>query len=169
MNTYVPDAITPRDFRAAMGLFATGVTVVTTGHGDDVHAMTANAITSVSLHPPLLLFCVNKDATMAHRIRRNQTFTINILDETQTTLSHYFAGLTAGNTAPEFGFCEWASGSRLEECSAALGCRLYALHDGGDHWIAVGQVLSVYHTQRKTSPLLFYRGEYRQLAPYLGA
>jgi len=163
MKSHFLATITPVDFRRAMGMFATGVTVVTTGYGDNVHAMTANAVTSVSLDPPLLLVCVNKHATTAHRIRQTQGFTVNILDETQGALSHHFAGLSTGNKIPEFEFHEWAGSSRLVGSSAALGCRLFALYDGGDHWIAVGQVLAIYHSESKTAPLLFYQGKYHHI------
>lgn len=156
--------VTPYDFRATMGMFPTGVTVVTTGQGSDVHAMTANAITSVSLSPPLLLFCVSKEAVMASKLQQNQSFTISILDETQTKLSNYFARKSVGSEAPDFRFCDWANGSRLETCAAALSCSLHALYDGGDHWIAVGQVRAVYRPEAKAAALLFYRGKYHQMA-----
>lgn len=157
-------AISARDFRATMGLFPTGVTVVTTGTGGDIHAMTANAITSVSMDPPLLLFCVNKTAVMADRLRQNERFTINILNENQTTLSNYFARQATGSAAPDFQFCDWAGGARLERSAAALSCGLYALYDGGDHWIAVGQVEALYQPEAKAAPLLFYQGQYHQVA-----
>ncbi len=156
--------VSANDFRAAMGMFPTGVTVVSTGKGNDVHAMTANAITSVSLSPPLLLFCVSKKAVMASKMQKNQSFTISILDETQTTLSNYFAKQAVGNKVPEFRFCDWANGSRLEACTAALSCSLYALYDGGDHWISLGQVLDVFQSEVKAAPLLFYQGQYHQVA-----
>ena len=158
-------AVSPHEFRTTMGLFATGVTVVTSGRGRDVHAMTANAITSVSLSPPLLLFCVKKEARMAARLRGNQSFTVNILDETQRTLSNYFARQAGDNEVPEFRFCDWSLSSRLDNCAAALSCSLYALYDGGDHWIAVGQVEAVYRAKAKAAPLLFYQGQYHQVAP----
>jgi flavin reductase (DIM6/NTAB) family NADH-FMN oxidoreductase RutF len=157
--------VTAQEFRAAMGMFATGVTVVTTGRGDGVHAMTANAITSVSLNPPLLLFCVSKTATMAGRIRHNRAFTVSILDHSQAALSHFFAGLAAGDETPDFQFRDWAGGARLAGCAAAFACRLAALHDGGDHWIALGRVRAVHRPQTtKTAPLLFYQGNYHHLA-----
>jgi len=161
----IAPAISAREFRTAMGRFATGITVVTTGSGSDIHAMTANAITSVSLDPPLLLFCVAKTARMADRIRQNGHFTVNILNETQADLSSHFAGRPAGDRSPAFTFLDWSGGSRLAECAAALSCSLYTCHDGGDHWIVLGQVQDIHQPALQSTPLLFYRGQYHRLAP----
>jgi flavin reductase (DIM6/NTAB) family NADH-FMN oxidoreductase RutF len=82
----------------------------------------------------------------------------------ETTLSNYFARQAASNETPKFRFSDGTYGSRLETCTAALSCSLYALYDGGDHWIAVGQVLAVYRPEEKAAPLLLYRGRYYQMA-----
>ena len=75
--------ISPDTFRACMGRFATGVTVVTTRAGDQVHGMTVNSFTSVSLHPPLVLFCPNKLTRTLELIREGGVFAINVLAEEQ--------------------------------------------------------------------------------------
>src|SRR2546427_8413311 len=119
--TAIPDppAVEPRASRNAVGLFATGVTVVAAQHGDHVHAMTANAITSLSLHPPLVVFCVSKQAKMAAELELHSRFSINILREEQQALSNYFAGGWPGTEPPPFDFDPWEETPRLQSCAAA--------------------------------------------------
>lgn len=157
----IHEMIPTKDFRRAMGAFATGVTVITTGRGKHVHAMTANAVTSVSLDPPLLLFCVNKSATMSLKIRQHQQFVVNILAEQQADLSNYFAG-AARTKPPQFAFQDWSTGARLCGAPVSISCYLDTLHDGGDHWILVGRVVDIYQDFEEKPPLIFYKGRYLQ-------
>jgi flavin reductase (DIM6/NTAB) family NADH-FMN oxidoreductase RutF len=156
--------IDSRAYRNTIGLFATGVTVVCSGQGADVHAMTASAITSLSLHPLLLIFCVKKEARMAGTITRTGRFTVNILTAAQEALSNYFAGLGPEESPPPFSFEPWGKGARLAECAAAISCRLHALHDGGDHWIAVGAVDDLFRAAGEVAPLIYFQGRYARLA-----
>jgi flavin reductase (DIM6/NTAB) family NADH-FMN oxidoreductase RutF len=160
-----PPAVEPRAFRNAVGLFATGVTVVAAQHGDHVHAMTANAITSLSLHPPLVVFCVSKQAKMTAELELNSPFCINVLREEQQALSNYFAGVWPGTEPPKFVFDPWVETPRLQNCAAALACVVDAQLEGGDHWIIVGRVRDVYQGSEPRRPLVFYAGKYRHLAP----
>lgn len=153
-------AISTSDFRMVMGEFPTGVAVVCTGTADRVHAMTANAISSVSLSPPLLLFCVSRQAVMAEKLAANQQFTVNILPENESALSDYFAGRRFAESSPTFEFVDWLDGARLENASAAIHCCLYALHDGGDHWIALGRPRAIHLASSVRPPLIFHRGRY---------
>jgi len=153
-----------RLLRSTLGLFATGVTVIATGADDDVHAMTANAFTSLSLDPPLVLFCPGKKARMVKLLEQMRRFSINILREDQDALSRFFAGMWQGAEPPEFRFSAWEGSPRLEGCVAAFVCQLEHLLDGGDHWIVVGRVLSVYQGPAPRCPLVFYAGKYHQLA-----
>lgn len=161
-----PDAdptISPREYRSTVGLFATGVTVIAVVHDDDeLHAMTANAVTSLSLDPPLVVFCLAKRARMVDELRRANGFAINVLREDQQPLSDYFAGRRAG-PQPPFRFVAWHGGPRLEGCIAAIGCRLEAVLEGGDHYIVVGRVIDLYQSPEPRRPLLFYAGTYRRL------
>ncbi len=156
-------AIDPREFRNTVGLFATGVTVVAVVHDEHVHAMTANAVTSLSLEPPLVIFCVGKQARMVDELRQAGTFSINILREEQQTLSNYFAGRWAEAAPPAFHFAHWDGGPRLEGCLAALGCAVDGWLEGGDHWIVIGRVLALHQGGEPRRPLLFYSGAYRHL------
>lgn len=157
-------AITPREFRNTIGLFATGVTVIAVVHDDDeLHAMTANAVTSLSLDPPLVIFCLAKRARMVDELKRANGFAINILREDQKPLSDYFAGRRRGPQPPPFRFVAWQGGPRLEGCIAAVGCQLEECVEGGDHIIVVGRVVSLYQAPEPRRPLLFFAGTYRHL------
>ena len=159
-------SINPREYRNTIGLFATGVTVIAVVHDDDeLHAMTANAITSLSLDPPLVVFGLAKRARMVDELKRANGFAINILREDQQPLSDYFAGRRSGPQPPHFRFVAWQGGPRLEGCIAAVGCRLEACLEGGDHFIIVGRVIGLYQAPEPHRPLLFYAGTYRHLDP----
>jgi flavin reductase (DIM6/NTAB) family NADH-FMN oxidoreductase RutF len=160
-----------KDFRATVGAFATGVTVVTTRGEEHAYGMTANAFSSVSLDPPLILVCVISPSEGAEHISRNGVFAVNILAEEQEPLSRYFAsrdrprGLDAfREVAHRIG----ASGSPILEGSAAfMDCRVHAAHEAGDHLIFIGEVLEI-ATREDGSPLVFHGGGYRQLHAPLG-
>jgi len=157
-------ALDARTYRRTIGLFATGVTVIATGDPEEGHVMTANAITSVSLDPMLLLFCVNKDARMAEALMEAEGFSINVLRHEQRHLSTYFAGGWDEETPPAFEFVAWRGGPRLRYCAAAIGCTLEDVVEGGDHWIAIGRVIALHRGRQPIDPLIFYAGHYRQLA-----
>ena len=157
-------SIDPRAFRHTVGQFVTGVTVIAVVDVDgSVRGMTANSFTSVSLDPPLVLFCVGKTAHLAQLIHDAAGFSVNILQHEQQPLSSYFAGRWAGETPPAFVFSPWEGGPLLEGCVAALGCGVEAIHEAGDHWIVIGRVLSLYRNESAT-PLLFSAGRYAALA-----
>jgi flavin reductase (DIM6/NTAB) family NADH-FMN oxidoreductase RutF len=158
-------AVDARDFRDTIGRFATGVTVVAVQHGDHVHAMTANAVTSLSLCPPLVILCVSKQAKMATEMAIGLSFSINVLCEQQQALSNYFAGQWLDPRPPHFDFDPWEDTPRLQECAEALACVVENQLEGGDHWIIVGRAVATYHAVQVPEPLLFYRGKYRRLAP----
>lgn len=166
MHQQTKVTVTPQEYRKTIGMFATGVTVVTSGTGDDLHAMTANAITSLSLNPILLIFCVEKNTKMAAQLQRYQQFNVNILRQEQKDLSTYFAGMWHKEEPPPFNFVEWYGGYLIEGCAAALSCKLHAMHDGGDHWIAVGKVVALYQREGPVAPLIYYRGRYGVLKEY---
>jgi flavin reductase (DIM6/NTAB) family NADH-FMN oxidoreductase RutF len=155
--------IDPRAFRNVMGRFATGVTVVAAMHGDHMHAMTANSITSLSLNPPLVVFCLARQAHMVAELRQADSFSINILREEQQVLSSYFAGRWSAPAPPHFRFVPWEGGPRLEGCIAALGCLVHEWLEGGDHFIILGKVVALYQDPEPGRPLLFYAGTYRHL------
>jgi flavin reductase (DIM6/NTAB) family NADH-FMN oxidoreductase RutF len=165
-------AFSSKEFRSTVGAFATGVTVVTTRGEEHAYGMTANAFSSVSLDPPLILVCVISPSEGADHITRNRVFAVNILGEDQEPLSRYFAsrdrpkGRDAFRDVPHrLG----ASGSPLLEGSAAfLDCRLHAAHEAGDHLIFIGEVLEIDVADGK-APLVFHGGGYRVINAPPGA
>jgi flavin reductase (DIM6/NTAB) family NADH-FMN oxidoreductase RutF len=161
-----------KEFRSTVGAFATGVTVVTTRGEEHAYGMTANAFSSVSLDPPLILVCVINPSEGADHISRNGVFAVNILSVDQEPLSRYFAsrdrprGLDAfRDVSHRLG----ASGSPILDGAAAfMDCRLHATHEAGDHLIFIGEVLEL-DVQDGGTPLVFHGGGYRLLEPPLGA
>lgn len=156
-------AIDPRAFRQTVGQFATGVTVIALEVEGSIRAMTANSFTSLSLDPPLVLFCVGKRTKMGAAVHGAGGFAINILAEGQQDVSTYFAGAWKNGPPPPFAFIAAAGGPRLEGCVAFLGCEVHAIHEGGDHWIVVGRVVELYRAESLPRPLVFFRGAYAAL------
>lgn len=156
-------AIDPDEFRAALGRFATGVTILTARDaGGRDHGMTASAFCSVSLMPPLVLACVDRAAEMHDVLRGTAHFGISVLAEGQEALSRRFAELPSGGRFDGIGFTRAESGVVLiEEAIGHLDCRLLERHDAGDHTIYVGEVQ--WSRVSGGRPLLYYRGGYAQL------
>lgn len=155
-------ALAPDRFRAVLGRFASGVTVLTskTDAGDD-HGMTASAFCSVSLVPPLVLACVDRSADMYRLLKVDSYFGVSILGEGQEALSRRFAELPT-DRFDGIGYTRAESGViLLEDAIAHLECRCVARHKAGDHDIVVGEV--EWADVGSGRPLLYYRGGYTQL------
>ena len=148
-----------REFRRTMGLFATGVTVITTRIGDTVHGMTANSLTSVSLDPLLILVCIDRRARMGDIINEAGRFAINILSEDQELISRHFAG-RPDDTLPVI-FTELDGVPILSGTLASMVCTIDRVLDGGDHIIVIGQVDSFTRPVSSELPLLYFAGRYR--------
>jgi flavin reductase (DIM6/NTAB) family NADH-FMN oxidoreductase RutF len=153
-------------YRQIVGCFATGVTVVTTAVGGRLHGITANALTSVSLDPLLLLVCVDKAAHAHAEVERAGRFAVNVLSAEQEELSRLFA--TTGE--PEEGRLRGAgyhlspSGLPVLDGSLAyLECEVTDRCAGGDHTVFIASVLEG-AVLRGAPPLLYYRAAYRRLA-----
>ena len=147
-----------------MGHFATGVTVITTRDRDgNPWGLTANALTSVSLEPPLILICVDKTADCYACFEESGTFVVNVLAEDQEDVSRRFA--TKGEAKFDgLGYRRNEDGCAVIEGSIAhLDCRIVQRHDGGDHTIYVGEVAA--GDASAEPPLLFFRGGYRKIDP----
>jgi len=159
-------SVSPEQFRQALGHFATGVTVITVNRGQrQVHGMTANAFTSVSLVPPLVLVCVDHSARTHPLLKEQKRFGVNVLAEEQEALARYFADAnqsheTATHQGVRFAFTPRGT-PLLETCLAQFECALVAAHEAGDHTIFVGRVEDA--TIHQGRPLLFYRGRYNKL------
>lgn len=158
-----PDVLVPdsASFRAVLGHFATGITVITAMDGEEPVGLAVNSFTSVSLDPPLVLFCAAKSSSTWPRIESAGHFTVNVLDEHQEDVSRLFA--TPGTD--RFGQIAWRVGSQgpiLEDVHAFIDCTLETTHDAGDHIIVIGRVVDLGLTA-DAGPLLFYQGKYGRL------
>jgi 3-hydroxy-9,10-secoandrosta-1,3,5(10)-triene-9,17-dione monooxygenase reductase component len=158
------EVIIPDDhrFREVLGHFATGVTIITASDDGEPVGLAANSFTSLSLDPPLVLFCVGNSSSTWPRIEHAGTFAVNILGEGHEELSQLFA--TRG--VDRFSQTPWHAGVSgapvLDEAIAYLDCRLEAQYPGGDHTIVVGRVLDL-DLREGARPLLFYRGRYSRM------
>ncbi len=152
-----------RGLRDTAGLFPTGVAIVTAEVQGEVHAMTVNAVTSLSLDPLLMLFCPSKKSRLAQRLSEVKQFTLNFLREEQEALSSYFAGGWRDGAAPPFRFVPSRAGPRLEGSLASVGCELGQVVDGGDHWIVTGRVVAMHRGIEPHRPLVFFAGKYRAM------
>ena len=151
-----PDAAT---YRTVLGHFATGVVLVTAIDGDEPVGMACNSFTSVSLEPPLVLFCAAKSSTTWPRIRTSGKWAANILDEDGEEVCRLFAQKGADRFA-RIAYAPGRTGSPiLEDALAFADCETIAEHDAGDHVIVVGRVVELGY-QHEGKPLLFYRGGY---------
>jgi 3-hydroxy-9,10-secoandrosta-1,3,5(10)-triene-9,17-dione monooxygenase reductase component len=154
----IASELQPAHLRAALGHFATGVTVVTAAAGGARHGSTANAVSSVSLAPPLLLVCLRDESNTLAALLDSGRFAVNVLHASQRPLAQRFARRDAGwdGVAHRDGL--------LDGALATLECAVHDVAGGGDHRIVVGRVLAVEHPDEHAPPLLFYRGAYRGLA-----
>lgn len=151
-----------------MGTFATGVTVLATP-GPDGHGMTANAVTSVSLDPALILTCVARTSRIARAVHRAGVFGVSILSGDQTAAAHWFADRGRPSGARQFDAVDHELGARTGAplITGALGwleCRVVTSYDGGDHLIVVGEVVSA-ATGSDDAALVFHRGHFDRHDP----
>jgi len=152
-----------RTLRDAMGCFATGVTIVTAiGPGEMPVGLTANSFTSVSLDPPLLLVCIANSAGTAPILRNADHFGVNVLQTGQQPASNRFAG----KGEDRFAATAWGPGETgaplLDGSLVSFECKRHAVHEGGDHFLLVGEVVRAQFEPRR-DPLLYFRGKYRRL------
>lgn len=165
MSDSITNSANAEAFRKALGHFATGVTVVTVDDGAQVHGMTANAFTSVSLDPLLILVCIGKKARTHRLVTEQMRFGVNVLADNHEEWARYFALVEQDEiTAERLGirFARTALGTpMLEGGLARLDCRKVSFHDAGDHSICVGEVEDLQMADGQ--PLIFFRGRFRRL------
>src|SRR5580704_13909683 len=156
--------VSPAQLREAMGQFATGVTVITSvGTDGEPVGTTANAVTSLSLEPPLVLVCFDlKSATLA-AIQDYGAFAVNVLGHRQRNLSANFARRGLAAVWDEVRHQRGTTGSpRLADVIAVIECTVEHSFPGGDHEIVIGRVRHVEANGEGASPLLFWRGQYME-------
>jgi flavin reductase (DIM6/NTAB) family NADH-FMN oxidoreductase RutF len=147
-------------FRRTLGMFATGVTIVTTQAGTQVHGMTANAFMSVSLRPPLIVISVDRRARMHSLLHEGKRYGVSVLADEQQELSDVFAG-RARDLGAQAGFELIHDTPLVEGALAHLVARVVRSYWGGDHSLFLGQV--EYARYGEGTPLLFHGGQYERL------
>ncbi len=152
------------DFKKAMQLWASGVTVVTT-HSEKfgLQGMTVTAFSSVSINPPQVLVCINESADTGTGIQESQYFAVNVLSSTQQDVSNQFAG--GSSQEQRFENTPWTKGITgvpiLDNSIMSLECKVIEKIHAGTHWIIIGEVQD--SICRSGKPLLYYQGTYREL------
>jgi flavin reductase len=152
-----------RLLRTALGRFATGVVVISTGSGETLHAMTANAFMSGSLRPPLIVVSVGHHARMHERLMHAERFGVSVLSDEQEPHSRHFAGEPQKWLAPRFTEVDGLDGVvLLERAVARFALRVADRHPCGDHTLFVGEVLAFSLDER--APLVFFGGRYASVS-----
>lgn len=150
-------------FKEALRGWASGVTVVTSRAGEQVHGMTVSAFSSVSADPPLVLICTNRDSKTHEVIEKGGVFAVNILAEHQAEVSNTFA--SSKHESSRLERVSWSEGETgaplIDEALATLECTVSSAHHEGSHTIYVGRVEAVHSSE--ATPLLYYKGGYRSL------
>jgi flavin reductase len=167
-STEPSGSVSAAEFRAALGRFASGITIMSTLQDGVAHAMTANAFTSVSLDPPLVLVCVDKGVRMHAAVLDCRYWAISVLSGDQQPIADRFAR-SGRDLYSQFDGIATSAGPKtgcptVDGASSWLECHTWATYDGGDHTIVVGEVLSL-GTGPSTDPgaLLYHSGHYREL------
>ncbi len=153
--------------RTLMGHFATGVAVVAARHGPLLAGMTANAIASISIDPPLMMASIARKAETHGAIIGSHAFAISILAADQQAVAECFARPTTAQKLTGFCGASWEEAETgspvLEGALAFFDCRLTARHDGGDHTIFIGEIVAAGYRE-DAEPLLWYASGYHRLS-----
>ena len=166
----VEAGINPDTFRSVLRQWASGVAVITSvGSDGRTHGMTASSFTSLSLHPPLVLVCVARNNDTFPVLSSSRAYAVNVLAEGQEDLSRRFAqkGQMEHSLEGVPHFYGHHGLPLLEGCIASLECKVYDIHEVGDHAVFVGLVLGA-RAEVERRPLLYYHGAYNLLAPTMG-
>lgn len=153
---------TPAEFRRAMSLLPTAVTIVTARGATGPAGATANAVASLSLEPPLLIACLDRGSRTLATVSEARAFGVSVLGAGQHELARGFASKAPhAEKFRDVSHAEREGVPLIDGAIAWAACRLQALHDGGDHRIAVGEVVAV--GGEGGDPLVFFGGAYRPL------
>jgi flavin reductase (DIM6/NTAB) family NADH-FMN oxidoreductase RutF len=153
-------------FKQVMRRFATGVMVLTASDGQEMHAMTVNAVTSLSLKPLLMLVCIEKGARSHGLVRKAGAFALNILSDRQRELGERFAYDREARSHPENlveGYAGVTGAFLFRESVGFLECRVTAEYPGGDHTIFIGEVVNADLPETGGKPLVHYEGKWLSL------
>jgi flavin reductase (DIM6/NTAB) family NADH-FMN oxidoreductase RutF len=160
-------AFDSREFRNALGMFPTGVAVVTTRAGNGAFVgLTINSFSSLSLDPPLVLWSLNSRSPSAAAFERATHFAVNILCHDQVEISRRFASQVPNKFAELEVDAGLGDVPLIRGCSARIECRAHARHDGGDHLLFIGHV-ERFAYDREKRPLVYHGGRYCLSGDYL--
>lgn len=157
-------AINDQEFKDALKLWASGVTVVTANtEKQGLKGMTATSFTSVSMDPPQILVCINQSADTGDVVLESKSFAVNILTKDQQEVSNQFAG--SASQEERFSNVKWHKGKTgvpiFEDALASIECKVVQQVLAGSHWVVIGEIQNV--TCRKGEPLLYYNSGYCEL------
>ena len=156
--------VDPGTLRNVCGLFVTGVTVITSGVGERAVATTVNSFTSVSLTPPMVLFCLHKESRLQAAVAESGAYVVNFLAGQHGSLARSFAGRETASLRQVPHHPSETGVPVLSEALAFLSCRLADTFLGGDHMIFLGEVMSLGMPHPHHEPLIFFRGSLGSLA-----
>lgn len=148
--------IDANNFRQALGRFASGVTVVTVEHEDSIRGITVSAFMSLSLEPPLVAICIDKNAQAHTPLLQAERYGVSVLSRDQANISNHFAGMPNLEDDP---FTHVHAMPVIADALATILCTIEAAHDVGDHTLFVGRVTHL-AWREDAEPLLYYRGRY---------
>lgn len=155
------------DFRIAMGQFATGVTVVTALDGDRPQGITVNALSSVSLDPPLVMIALDRKRFIVPTIQETGRYAVNVLAEEQQWLSDCFAGANVTPNRDAFCGASWRPGETglpvLDGAIATLECEVADIVSFGDHDLFIARVMACSIGDAVAPPLLYHRRRYLRI------
>lgn len=155
--------ITQENFKKTLGQFVTGICVITTLDDQSRPAgVTINSLTSLSLEPALILFCIKKSSRLIEMIKHTKAFVVNILTLDQSDISNMFA-MNAQDKWEKTPFTSDQNGLPiLDDTQATITCSLHQIIEGGDHMIIIGKVSALEHHASK-SPLVYFQGQYTHI------
>jgi len=157
------EAPTPTEWRAAMGFFPSGVTIVSTWDGGEPVGSTVNAFCSVSLSPPMLLICIDLANPIRAALERARIFGVNILGHECRQVARRFATDPLTGRFETFAHRAAPGGAPQLDCAPVfVDCAVEHIHTAGDHLIVVGRGVRIEHTATAT-PLLYHKGQYPKL------
>lgn len=161
--------VEPGTLRLVCGMFVTGVTVITTGVDGQAAGTTVNSFTSVSLDPPLVLFCIHRQSRLRLDLKASGKFAVNLLARRQERLARAFAGKQTASF-DEVAYHHSAHGVPvLSEALAFLSCDIVDEFPGGDHTIVLGEVAELGVPRQRQEPLIFFEGSFGKLEEELRA
>jgi flavin reductase (DIM6/NTAB) family NADH-FMN oxidoreductase RutF len=158
MSLHQAHPVDGRTLRTVCGMFVTGVTVITSGEDGQAEGTTVNSFTSVSLDPPLVLFCLHNESRLRAVVEESRKFVVNFLQGQQEALARAFAGKGTAEIRDVAHHPSVTGVPVLSDALAFLSCRLVDTFDGGDHTIFVGQVVELGVPREHQEPLVFFRG-----------